>query len=177
MESAAKTSQVTWPFCIICCTFPKILYANYVWPFPRLDHLVYDCAPRLSPLPASTYADEDMVGKIKQFALRSHPFRLGYQILQRYSAYCCCRWLRQLTGWIESEAWLMCPKNYCFSSNHYLFKTTQCCWSLPRSVGMRTCLRWIFSVWSKGSGHRCRWEGEGGLGNISVGHRKWSSCY
>lgn len=79
----------------------KALCAVMTWPVLRLEHIVYDCAPRLSPLPSSTYADEDMVGKIKQFAMRSHPARLGYCILQRYAAYCCCRWLREMTEWFD----------------------------------------------------------------------------
>ena len=62
----------------------------------RLDHLCYDTAPRQSLLMASTYADEDMIGKIKQFAARSHPVRLGFQVLNRYAAYTCCRWLKEM---------------------------------------------------------------------------------
>lgn len=62
----------------------------------RLDHLCFETAPRFSLLMASTYADEDMMGKIKQFAMRANPVRMGYQVLNRYAAYTCCRWLRQM---------------------------------------------------------------------------------
>ena len=60
----------------------------------RLDHLVIDQAKFLSPLSNSGYSDEDMMGKIKALAVKSTPQRLGFQILERYSAYTCCRWLR-----------------------------------------------------------------------------------
>ena len=114
---------------------------------PRLEHLVYDCAPRLSPLPASTYADEDMVGKIKQFALKSHPFRLGYQILQRYAAYCCCRWLRQLTGWFDGKfVWL------------YMLKKKDMTWPLLLVTSPNGPLAHLLllslTLWSKGNGHQ-----------------------
>ncbi|CAJ1459448.1 unnamed protein product [Effrenium voratum] len=62
----------------------------------KLDHLVLDQAPKFNPLWASTYGDEDMVGRIKDFARRSHPNQLGRQVLDRYAAYCCCRWMRKL---------------------------------------------------------------------------------
>ena len=63
----------------------------------RLDHLCYDTAPDASPLKLSCYVDEDMVGKLKKFAMISHPVRMGEQVLNRYAAYCCVRWLRKLT--------------------------------------------------------------------------------
>ena len=63
---------------------------------PRIDHLVYDCAPLWNPLVQSTYQDEDYVGKIKKLAMLSSPQRMGQQVLERYSAYVCVRWLRQL---------------------------------------------------------------------------------
>ena len=64
---------------------------------PRLDHIAYDLAPMVCPLRLSCYNDEDAVGQVKRLAARSHPNQLGYQVLQRYAAYVCCRWLRQLT--------------------------------------------------------------------------------
>ena len=64
----------------------------------RLDHLCLDDAMRLGVLESSTYMDEDMVGKIKRFAMKSHPNGLGHQVLNRYAAYVCVRWLRLLEG-------------------------------------------------------------------------------
>ena len=63
----------------------------------RIDHLVMDQAPYVNPLLLSTYDDEDHVGKCKKLAMRSPVSNLGFQTLQRYSAYVCCCWLRQLT--------------------------------------------------------------------------------
>ena len=64
----------------------------------RLQHIVLDSAPPMQVLQCSTYLDEDMVGRVKQFALRSHPKGMGRQILLRYAAYVCCSWLRSLGG-------------------------------------------------------------------------------
>lgn len=64
----------------------------------RLDHLVIDQARVANPLPISTYTDEDFVGKVKRLCILAHPQNMSYQILQRYAAYTCVRWLRQLTG-------------------------------------------------------------------------------
>lgn len=47
---------------------------------------------------ASCYLDEDSVGRVKRLAMMSSPLGLGYTVLQRYSAYTCVRWLRQLTS-------------------------------------------------------------------------------
>lgn len=63
----------------------------------RMDHLIYDVAPRMNPLALSTYQDEDAVGKVKRLAMLSHPTRMGGQVLARYSAYVCVRWLRKLS--------------------------------------------------------------------------------
>lgn len=102
MENSSETSQVLWlKQYSVWSSSLKAFCTVMTWPVLRLEHIVYECAGRLSPLPASTYADEDMVGKIKQFAIRSHPARLGYCILQRYAAYCCCRWLREMTEWVD----------------------------------------------------------------------------
>lgn len=62
----------------------------------RLEHLVSDAAQWLNPMVVSCYADEDYIGKIKGLAKRSHPLGLGRQCLDRYAAYVCCRWLRQM---------------------------------------------------------------------------------
>lgn len=62
----------------------------------KLDHLVLDQSERVCPMAVSTYMDEDMVGKVKRFAMMSHPNLLGRQVLLRYSAYCCTRWQRRL---------------------------------------------------------------------------------
>ena len=62
----------------------------------RIDHLAIDQAPVMNPFLLSTYDDEDFVGKCKQLAIRSAALNMGYQTLQRYAAYCCCRWLRTL---------------------------------------------------------------------------------
>lgn len=60
----------------------------------RLDHLVLDQAKFMSPLGNANYSDEDMMGKVKVLAKQSSPQRLGFQVLERYSAYVCCRWIR-----------------------------------------------------------------------------------
>lgn len=65
----------------------------------RLDHLVLDQCQRLNPLQLSTYDDEDFVGKIKRLCMLSHPSQMGFQVLERYSAFVCCRWLRRQTEW------------------------------------------------------------------------------
>lgn len=96
MEGKTKVPSVTWRvnrgpmrihfflcFWIICLLL-------------RLDHLCLDHARYCNPLHISTYEDEDYVGKIKKLAMRSTPQNLGYQCLQRYAAYTCCRWLRQM---------------------------------------------------------------------------------
>ena len=59
----------------------------------RLDHIVLDQAAFLSPLIQSTYMDEDLMGRIK-LAVASSPMKLSFQVLSRYAAYICCRWLR-----------------------------------------------------------------------------------
>ena len=64
----------------------------------RIDHLVIDQAPLMNPLILSTYDDEDFVGKCKRLALLSDPQNFSYQICERYAAYVCVRWLRQLTN-------------------------------------------------------------------------------
>ena len=64
----------------------------------RLDHIVWDQAPQISPLHASCYMDEDGMGQIKRLAAQANPVSLGYTVLQRYSAYTCTKWLRQLAG-------------------------------------------------------------------------------
>ena len=74
------------------------------WPFfdvgnLRLDHLVIDQSQYCNPMASSTYDDEDFVGKTKKLAQMCQPMYLGYQCLERYAAYVCCRWLRQLTDW------------------------------------------------------------------------------
>ena len=61
----------------------------------RLDHLCIEQAPFLNPFVQSAYTDEDMMGKAKRLAAASSPCRLGFQVLQRYAAYVCCRWLRE----------------------------------------------------------------------------------
>ncbi|CAK8987453.1 unnamed protein product [Durusdinium trenchii] len=61
-----------------------------------LDHLVFDQAARHNPLLLSTYGEEDFVGRVKRFAMLSHPRQMGKQVLLRYSAYCCTRWMRNL---------------------------------------------------------------------------------
>ena len=61
----------------------------------RLDHICYDMAKYVNPLRVTCYMDEDCVGRLKQLAMHSHPVQMGHQVLERYSAYVCCRWLRQ----------------------------------------------------------------------------------
>lgn len=73
-------------------------HRTLVWQL-RLDHVVWDQASRVSPMHASCYLDEDSVGRVKRLAMMSSPLGLGYTVLQRYSAYTCVRWLRQLTSW------------------------------------------------------------------------------
>lgn len=118
--------------------FPSVWFIDL-----RQEHLVYDCAPRLSPLPASTYMDEDMVGKVKRFALRSHPTNLGYQVLQRYSAYVCVRWLRQLTEWCSTPLEISSGMLECFSlkppSYHLIVST----WN-PVSWRALACFLWCW---------------------------------
>ena len=63
----------------------------------RLDHLVLDQAQFANPLLTSTYDDEDFVGKTKRLAMIASPVSLGHNVLERYAAYVCVRWLRQLT--------------------------------------------------------------------------------
>lgn len=75
----------------------------------RLDHICLDQSLLMSPLHASCYGDDDMatrlshsalhcskVGKAKGLAVRSTPRRLGRQVLFRWAAYVCVRWLRRL---------------------------------------------------------------------------------
>ena len=61
----------------------------------RLDHIVLDQAKHLNPLYGSNYSDEDMMGNIKVLAASSSPLRLGFQVMERYSAYVCCRWMQR----------------------------------------------------------------------------------
>jgi hypothetical protein len=70
---------------------------------PRLDHVCLDMAPVVNPLRVTCYVDEDAVGRVKVLAVKSHPNRLGFQVLERYSAYVCSRWFRQLTEWSETS--------------------------------------------------------------------------
>ncbi|CAL1148367.1 unnamed protein product [Cladocopium goreaui] len=65
--------------------------------YHQLDHLVIDQSMYCNPMATSTYDDEDFVGKTKKMAQMCQPLYLGYQCLERYAAYVCCRWLRQLT--------------------------------------------------------------------------------
>ncbi|CAL1141025.1 unnamed protein product [Cladocopium goreaui] len=74
---------------------------NLLWrtrpKYHKLDHIVYDCAPEVSPLKLSCYTDEDAMGKLKKLAMISYPNQMGRQVLSRYAAYTCVRWLRRLT--------------------------------------------------------------------------------
>lgn len=65
---------------------------------PRLDHIVHDTAPTINPLRISCYADEDGIGQVKRLAMASNPVGLDSQVMNRYAAYCCVRWLRRLTS-------------------------------------------------------------------------------
>lgn len=67
---------------------------TFTWFDLRLDHLVLDQAKMLNPLVCSNYSDEDMMGKVKQLAKSSAPQRLGFQVLERYSAFVSCRWMK-----------------------------------------------------------------------------------
>lgn len=103
MEVTPKISQAFWlnNTTVTAYEFLLAVYAPALSWYKnlRLDHLVIDQAKFLSPLSNSGYSDEDMVGKIKLLAVKSSPLRLGFQILERYSAYTCCRWLRG-SGWL-----------------------------------------------------------------------------
>lgn len=66
---------------------------------PRLDHIAYDHAKAHNPLRLACYSDEDAVGQIKRLAAKAYPKQLSQQVLLRYAAYCCVRWLRQMTDW------------------------------------------------------------------------------
>ena len=59
--------------------------------------MCYDSARIASPLKMACYVDEDCIGQIKRIAREANPQRLDVQVMQRYAAYCCVRWLRQLT--------------------------------------------------------------------------------
>lgn len=95
LESAAKISQVSWLTYLQYSSHDELLAHCAV--SLRLDHICYDSAQTASPLRLSCYTDEDAMGQIKRLAREANPLRLDVQVLQRYSAYCCCRWLRQLT--------------------------------------------------------------------------------
>lgn len=62
----------------------------------QLDHLVLDQARRCNPLWVASYSDEDYVGKVKTMAVRAVPNGLCFQVLQRYCAFVCIRWRREL---------------------------------------------------------------------------------
>ncbi|CAL1139860.1 unnamed protein product [Cladocopium goreaui] len=62
----------------------------------QLDHVVMDQAQRCNPLWVACYADEDYVGKIKKMAALAVPTGLEMQVLQRYCAFVCTRWRRQV---------------------------------------------------------------------------------
>lgn len=64
---------------------------------PRLDHIAYDHARFYNPLKLACYVDEDGVGQIKRLAAKATPRNLSQQVLLRYAAYICVRWLRKLT--------------------------------------------------------------------------------
>lgn len=108
MENQAQTPPVPWPSNGLFGLRPKGFFLKdrfyYVF-LPqkahllalRLDHLCYDQALRFNPLLLSTYSDEDFIGKCKALAMKCSPSRLGFQCLERYSAYVCCKWLRRLT--------------------------------------------------------------------------------
>ena len=105
MESQTQRPQVSW---IMPFTFDVFFINMLNIVLPRLDHLVYDQAPVLNPLKQACYQDEDCVGQIKKLCAKSHPNKLGHQVLQRYSAFVCCRWLRQLTDWSHTiNHWTM----------------------------------------------------------------------
>ena len=64
---------------------------------PRLSHIILDNVKLASPLWASCYGDEDMVGRVKKLCLLSSAGPLlGRQVLRRYASYACVRWLRRL---------------------------------------------------------------------------------
>lgn len=96
---------------------------------PRLDHLVLDQAQRLNPLTLSTYQDEDYVGKAKRMALNSaNPPKMGYQCLQRYAGWICCRWLREMELWTGVYLLLVLLVYYVTTSdNTTCGLTTGCC--------------------------------------------------
>ena len=94
VEDPAQVSQVAW---LMICAWQVVLWL--VSFNLRLDHIAYDHAPLHNPLHLACYVEEDGVGQVKRLASRSHPKRLGEQVLSRYAASVCCRWLRQLTDW------------------------------------------------------------------------------
>ena len=62
----------------------------------RLDHICIDHSGMMNPVKVACYVDEDAVGQIKRFAAQANPKRLSNQVMHRYAAYVCCRWLRRL---------------------------------------------------------------------------------
>lgn len=110
VENASEVSQVScqdfigwWWWEMTAILICNLLYFHIImgWTVGRLDHIVLDSAPQCNPLRIACYSDEDAMGKLKQVAARAHPTKLGEQVLQRYAAFCCCRWLRQLTDWVS----------------------------------------------------------------------------
>lgn len=113
LEGTTETSQVSWfdggmkvSWCVcvlfcFCVTIVCMAYPSNVccWCQPRLDHIAYDHAKAHNPLRLACYSDEDAVGQIKRLAAKAYPKQLSQQVLLRYAAYCCVRWLRQLTEW------------------------------------------------------------------------------
>ncbi|CAL1132352.1 unnamed protein product [Cladocopium goreaui] len=77
---------------------------NLLWrtrpKYHKLDHIVYDCAPEVSPLKLSCYTDEDAMGKLKKLDEISDDFISqpdGTTSSVIYAAYTCVRLLRRLT--------------------------------------------------------------------------------
>ena len=101
-QEAISTGKLLWKIrpklhkfssCNLICYVNE--FGMFCERFLRLDHIVLDQAQFLCPLQGSNYNDEDMMGNIKTLAAASTPVRLGYQVLERYSAYLCCRWMRR----------------------------------------------------------------------------------
>lgn len=85
-----------------CCAFAMWRLRNKTHAHTlRLDHLCLDQAKRLNPLQHSTYDDEDYVGKIKRLCMLAPPSKMDSYVLERYTSYVCCRWLRTLTSWLH----------------------------------------------------------------------------
>ena len=71
------------------CRWPQRPKGHY------LEHMTYDTLP-WNPRYSHNFVSEDMVRRIKQLAIKSHPAFLSRHVAFKYTLQCCLKWRNML---------------------------------------------------------------------------------